>query len=192
MMLIRISIEILYTVISIFAISSIIAIDNFRRKEDLMTGLITFNLIPFITTSIPLFVVYYICKKYGINESMPICSCAAIKKSYQKNLDQLPEDCRTGADPFLETPILIRNFHHIKHAIFAINIVASLIFVVLQMSDYFNDQTFTFQLNSSIWFVFTSSIVFLFFDKQLCLVDRDCDEASKPVLFNGYGFPQMG
>ena len=159
-----------------------------KRKENLISApLITFNLITFMTIIVPLLFALFICKKYGINESRPICSCAIIKKSYQNNLDRLPEDCRTGADPFLETPLLIRNFHHIKHAIFAMNIVVSLILIGLQVTNFID---LTYELKYVVGVAFLSSIMILLFDKQLCLVDRDCEVTSKPILFNGNGFPQ--
>lgn len=178
----------LITICLLFSFSFSMIILSVKIDEDYMTALITFNLIVLITVFIPLIIAIFVCKKYGINESMPICSCAVIKKSYQKHFDRLPEDCRTGADSFADTPLFIRNFHHIKQAIFAINFVASLIFIVSQLSGLII-QDYSVEYITSAWFVLVISIVLLAMDKKWCLVDRDCDQVSKPILIGACGLP---
>lgn len=142
----------------------------------------------FVTVMFPLIISSLICYKYGILHMMPLCSCDAIKKSYQAELEKLPEDCcRSGDDPFAVSPLWTRNFHRLKHVTFVINIVVSLIFIGLILFNSLgqnNSLNYVFFIPSVC--VLMLSLMVLMMDKQLCLVDRDCEwtqSTYEPLIF---------
>ena len=86
---------------------------------DLIYPAIAYNAVIFVLYTIPLLLFAYVCKTFGVEKEMPICSCELLREAHEKTLAQLPDECKVGeVNPFDKTPLLIRYIISIKRAIF--------------------------------------------------------------------------
>lgn len=124
----------------------------------------------FIVLAWPLIIASLVFWTYGCKQSMPVCSCSAIRKAYKNNLDKLPENCRMVEDPFEKTPFWIRNSFHIRQAVTLAIFIASARVFLLQILKTGQKASEEIIIVSVVALV--HSAMCLCFDRNFCLVDR--------------------
>ena len=144
---------------------------------------IKLNIFGFLVFTLPLLIFSYICQVYGIDKSLPICSCSKMREAYKEAMDDLPEECKIGdQDPFETTPFIIRNSHTIKQVLFGLYLIGILVVTGLVQLKYLDYNTiekfidYKIMFHSYLFMIFFPLVV-LFFDKKVfscSSVDSDC------------------
>lgn len=71
---------------------------------------------------------------YGLQQSLPICSCHEMRKAYNLRLGRLPVLCRSTDNPFESTSILVRNMHAIKQYLYVLLVIVGLLMAIIKFA----------------------------------------------------------
>ena len=146
---------------------------------DGFVAVIKLNIFGFFFFTLPLLIFSYICQVYGIDKSLPICSCSKMRAAYKSAFGDLQEECRiSDQDPFETTPFVIRNIQTIKQVLFGFYFVGTLVvtgLVNLKYLDYYSIKKFIdykIMFHSLLFMIFFPFVVF-FFDKEVFSCSSD-------------------
>ena len=105
-------------------------------NDDWWNIVLSINLAHVVLFDVPLLIFAQLCQWYGINKSLPVCSCAKIREARKKALDQIPENFKElDEDTFAQTPWIVRNSHSLLQILFTAYIVVAIILIIMQMNN---------------------------------------------------------
>ena len=153
-------------------------------NNDWWNIVLSINLAHIVLFDFPLLIFAQLCQWYGINKSLPVCSCAKIREARKKALDQIPENFKElDEDPFTQTPWIVRNSHSLLQILFTAYIVVAIILIIMHMNNLIDLwETFNFvdDLGNAIiciLFLICYSVIILLTEKRVFTCgfpDRDC------------------
>ena len=105
-------------------------------NDDWWNIVLSINLAHVVLFDVPLLIFAQLCQWYGINKSLPVCSCAKIREARKKALDQIPENFKElDEDPFAQTPWIVRNSHSLLQILFTAYIVGAIILIIMALNN---------------------------------------------------------